>query len=62
MTLVRIVGCGGHGAAIRAVAVADGRADTGFRQVRDADGMGLSVCHAVVAGNNGLGRRVVIAG
>ena len=24
--------------------------------------MGLSVCHAVVAGNNGLGRRVVIAG
>lgn len=62
LTLVRIVGCGGHGAAIRAVAVADGRADTGFRQVRDADGMGLSVCHAVVAGNNGLGRRVVIAG
>ena len=62
LTLVRIVGCGGHGAAIRAVAVADGRADTGFRQVRDADSMGLSVCHAVVAGNNGLGRRVVIAG
>ena len=62
LTLVRIVGCGGHGAAIRAVAVADGRADTGFRQVRDADGMGLSVCHAVVAGNNGLGRRVVISG
>ena len=62
LTLVRIVGCGGHGAAIRAVAVADGGADTGFRQVRNADGMGLSVCHAVVAGNNGLGRRVVIAG
>ena len=62
LTLVRIVGCGGHGAAIRAVAVADGRADTGFRQVRNADGMGLSVYHAVVAGNNGLGRRVVIAG
>ena len=62
LTLVRIVGCGGHGAAIRAVAVADSGADTGFRQVRNADGMGLSVCHAVVAGNNGLGRRVVIAG
>ena len=62
LTLVRIVGCGGHGAAIRVAAVADGRADTGFRQVRDADGMWLSVCHAVVAGNNGLGRRVVISG
>ena len=62
LTLVRIVGCGGHGAAICGIAVADGRADTGFRQVRDADGMGLSVCHTVVAGNNGLGRRVVIAG
>ena len=62
LTLVRIVGCGGHGAAIRAVAVTDSGADTGFRQVRDADGMGLSVYHAVVAGNNGLGRRVVIAG
>ena len=62
LTLVRIVGCGGHGAAIRTVAVTDSGADTGFRQVRNADGMGLSVCHAVVAGNNGLGRRVVIAG
>ena len=62
LPLVRIVGRGGHGAAIRAVAVTDSGADTGFRQVRNADGMGLSVCHAVVAGNNGLGRRVVIAG
>ena len=62
LTLVRIVGCGGHGAAIRAVAVTDSGADTSFRQVRNADGMGLSVYHAVVAGNNGLGRRVVIAG
>ena len=43
LTLVRIVGCGGHGAAIRTVTVADGRADTGFRQVRDADGMGLQI-------------------
>ena len=62
LTLVRIVGCGGHGAAIRAVAVTDRGADTGFRQVRNADGMGLSVYHAVVAGNNGLGSRIVIAG
>ena len=62
LTLFRIVGCGGHGAATRAVAVTDSGADTSFRQVRNADGMGLSVYHAVVAGNNGLGRRVVIAG
>ena len=62
LTLVRIVGRGSHGAAIRAVAVTDIGADTGFRQVRNADGMGLSVYHAVVAGNNGLGRRVVISG
>ena len=62
LTLVRIVGRGGHGAAIRAVAVTDRGADTGFRQVRNADGMGLSVYHAVVAGNNGLGSRIVIAG
>ena len=57
-----VVGCGGHGAAIRAVAVADRSADTGFGEIADRDGVGLSVHHAVIVCNDRLCRRVVIAG
>ena len=56
-----VVGRSGHGAAIRAVAVANGRADPGLGQVRDADGMGLAVHHAVIVCNDRLCRRVVVA-
>ena len=62
LTFLRVVGRGGHGTAIRTVAVADRGTDTGFGEVADRDGVGLAVHHAVVAGNNGLCRRVVIAG
>ena len=62
LTFLRVVGCRGHGAAIRAVAVADRGADTGFGEVADRDGVGLSVHHAVIVCNDRLCRRVVIAG
>ena len=57
-----VVGSGGHGTAIRAVAVADRGADTGFGEVADRDGVGLAVHHAVIVCNDRLCRRVVIAG
>ena len=62
LTLFRIVGCGSHGTAIRTVAVADRGADTGFGEIADRDGVGLSVHHAVIVCNDRLCRRVVIAG
>ena len=62
LTLVRVVGSGGHGTAIRTVAVADRGADTGFGEIADRDGVGLSVHHAVIVCNDRLCRRVVIAG
>ena len=57
-----VVGSGGHGTAIRTVAVADRGADTGFGEVADCDGVGLAVHHAVIVRNDRLCRRVVIAG
>ena len=57
-----VVGSGGHGTAIRTVAVADRGADTGFGEVADRDGVGLAVHHAVIVCNDRLCRRVVIAG
>ena len=57
-----VVGSGGHGTAIRTVAVADRGADTGFGEIADRDGVGLAVHHAVIVRNDRLCRRVVIAG
>ena len=57
-----VVGRGGHGTAIRTVAVADSGADTGFGEVADRDGVGLAVHHAVIVRNDRLCRRIVIAG
>ena len=57
-----VVGSGGHGTAIRTVAVADRGANTGFGEVADRDGVGLAVHHAVIVCNDRLCRRVVIAG
>ena len=62
LTFLRVVGRGGHGTAIRTVAVADRGADTGFGEVADRDGVGLAVHHAVIVCNDCLCRRVVIAG
>ena len=57
-----VVWCRGHGTAIRTVAVADRGADTGFGEIADRDGVGLSVHHAVIVCDDRLCRRVVIAG
>ena len=62
LTFLRVVGRGGHGTAIRTVAVADRGANTGFGEVADRDGVGLAVHHAVIVCNDRLCRRVVIAG
>ena len=62
LTFLRVVGRGGHGTAIRTVAVADRGADTGFGEVAGRDGVGLAVHHAVIVCNDRLCRRVVIAG
>jgi hypothetical protein len=62
LTFLRVVGCRGHGAAIRTVAVADRGANTGFGEIADRDGVRLSVHHAVIVRNDRLCRRVVIAG
>ena len=62
LPLLGIGGGGDQGAAIRTAAVADDGANAGVRQVGDADGMGLAVRHAVVAGHDHLGGGVVILG
>ena len=62
LTFLRVVGRGGHGAGVCGIAVTDGSADTGFGEVTDRDGVGLSVHHAVIVCNDRLCRRVVIAG
>ena len=62
LTFLRVVGRGGHGTAIRTVAVADRGADTGFGEIADRDGVGFAVHHAVIVRNDRLCRRVVIAG
>ena len=62
LTGFRVIGRGGHGAGVSGIAVTDSGADTGFREVADRDGVGLSVHHAVIVCNDRLCRRVVIAG
>ena len=62
LPLLGIGGGGGQGAAVRAAAVTDDGTDAGIRQIGDADGVGLAIRHAVVAGHDHLGGGVVILG
>lgn len=62
LTGFRIIGGTGQGAGICTVAIADGRPDTGLREIGHGNGMRLAVCHAVITGHDRFRGGVGIAG